>query len=361
MPGNILNADTQFPNFAGQESPAEQIRTIRNYLYMLLEQLRYTLNNLDAGNFNSEGLKEIQDAISQPILKQLSDTDGNLAELQITAKGLASRVSNNEGDISQLEQTAQGLSSRVGDAEGNISSLQQTANGLSSRVTSAEGNISTLQQTANGLSSRVSSAEGDISTLQQTADGISSRVSSAEGNISTLQQTANGLSSRVSDAEGNISALFQGAGNLTTRVSNAEGNITTVMQTANSLSSRVSNAEGAVSTISQKVNGVTIQTGDGQTFLAGDRIVMSSNIYNYMAIGANGLEVWINGMMKALIGQTYGADNYTMVLGNTNPAVVQKIYDGNNLMWIGNETKTCGIMFNFSTGTYQFYGTKVGT
>ena len=298
MPGNILSADTQFPNFAGQESPAEQIRTIRNYLYMLLEQLRYTLNNLDAGNFNTEGLKEIQDAISQPILKQLSDTDGNLAELQVTAAGLASRVSSNEGNISQLEQTAQGLSSRVGDAEGNISSLQQTANGLSSRVTSAEGNISSLQQTANGLSSRVSNAEGSISSLSQTASG---------------------------------------------------------------LETRVANAEGAVSTVSQKVTGVTVTTGYGQTFLAGDRIVMSSDINNYMAIGANGLEVWINGMMKALIGQTYGADNYSVILGNTNPAVVQKIYDGNNLMWVGNEAKTCGIMFNFSAGTYQFYGTKVGT
>lgn len=298
MPGNILSADTQFPNFAGQESPAEQIRTIRNYLYMLLEQLRYTLNNLDAGNFNTEGLKEIQDAISQPILKQLSDTDGNLAELQVTAAGLASRVSSNEGDISQLEQTAQGLSSRVGDAEGNISSLQQTANGLSSRVSSAEGNISSLQQTANGLSSRVSNAEGSISSLSQTASG---------------------------------------------------------------LETRVANAEGAVSTVSQKVNGVTVTTGYGQTFLAGDRIVMSSDINNYMAIGANGLEVWINGMMKALIGQTYGADNYSVILGNTNPAVVQKIYDGSNLMWVGNEAKTCGIMFNFSAGTYQFYGTKVGT
>lgn len=298
MPGNILSADTQFPNFAGQESPAEQIRTIRNYLYMLLEQLRYTLNNLDAGNFNTEGLKEIQDAISQPILKQLSDTDGNLAELQFTAAGLASRVSSNEGDISQLEQTAQGLSSRVGNAEGNISSLQQTANGLSSRVSSAEGNISSLQQTANGLSSRVSNAEGSISSLSQTASGLETRVASAEG---------------------------------------------------------------AVSTVSQKVNGVTVTTGYGQTFLAGDRIVMSSDINNYMAIGANGLEVWINGMMKAVIGQTYGADNYSVILGNTNPAVVQKIYDGNNLMWIGNEAKTCGIMFNFSTGTYQFYGTKVGT
>lgn len=319
MPGNILSADTQFPNFTGQENPAEQIRTIRNYLYMLLEQLRYTLNNLDAGNFNTEGLKEIQDAISQPILKQLSDTDGNLAELQVTAAGLASRVSSNEGNISQLEQTAQGLSSRVGDAEGNISSLQQTANGLSSRVASAEGNISNLQQTANGLSSRVSSAEGNISSLQQTANGLSSRVSNAEGSISSLSQTASGLETRVA------------------------------------------NAEGAVSTVSQKVNGVTVTTWYGQTFLAGDRIVMSSDINNYMAVGANGLEVWINGMMKALIGQTYGADNYSVILGNTNPAVVQKIYDGSNLMWIGNEAKTCGIMFNFNTGTYQFYGTKVGT
>ena len=298
MPGNSLSADTQFPNFAGQESPAEQIRTIRNYLYMLLEQLRYTLNNLDAGNFNSEGLKEIQDAISQPILKQLSDTDGNLAELQFTAAGLASRVSSNEGDISQLEQTAQGLSSRVGNAEGNISSLQQTANGLSSRVSSAEGNISSLQQTANGLSSRVSNAEGSISSLSQTASG---------------------------------------------------------------LETRVANAEGDVSTVSQKVNGVTVTTTGGQTYLAGDRIVMRANENNYMAIGANGLEVWINGTQKALIGQTYGADNYSVILGNTNPAVVQKIYDGSNLMWIGNEAKTCGIMFNFSTGTYQFYGTKVGT
>lgn len=298
MPGNILSADTQFPNFAGQENPAEQIRTIRNYLYMLLEQLRYTLNNLDAGNFNTEGLKEIQDAISQPILKQLSDTDGNLAELQVTAAGLASRVSSNEGDISQLEQTAQGLSSRVGDAEGNISSLQQTANGLSSRVTSAEGNISTLQQTANGLSSRVSNAEGSISSLSQTASG---------------------------------------------------------------LETRVANAEGAVSTVSQKVNGVTVTTGYGQTFLAGDRIVMSSDINNYMAVGAGSIGVFSNGIQKAFIGQTPGADNYSVILGNINPAVVQKIYDGNNLMWIGNEAKTCGIMFNFNTGTYQFYGTKVGT
>ena len=300
MPGNILSADTQFPNFTGQENPAEQIRTIRNYLYMLLEQLRYTLNNLDAGNFNTEGLKEIQDAISQPILKQLSDTDGNLAELQVTAAGLASRVSSNEGDISQLEQTAQGLSSRVGDAEGNISSLQQTANGLSSRVSSAEGNISSLQQTANGLSSRVSNAEGSISSLSQTASG---------------------------------------------------------------LETRVANAEGVVSTVSQKVNGVTVTTPYGQTYLAGDRIVMRANENNYMAIGSNGLEVWVNGTQKALIGQTSGADNYSVILGNINPAVVQKIYDSysGNQMWIGNENKTCGIMFNFNAGTYQFYGTKVGT
>lgn len=41
MPGSILSADTNFPNFSDQQSDSEKINVIQNYLYMLLEQLRY--------------------------------------------------------------------------------------------------------------------------------------------------------------------------------------------------------------------------------------------------------------------------------------------------------------------------------
>lgn len=67
MPGNILNADTGFPTFAEGEDSNAKIDKVMNYLYMLLEQLRYSLSNLDADNFNDAGLKEIADGIARPL------------------------------------------------------------------------------------------------------------------------------------------------------------------------------------------------------------------------------------------------------------------------------------------------------
>lgn len=45
-------ADSSFPRIEEGEDPKASIRKIENYLFMLLEQLRYTLQNLGEGNFN---------------------------------------------------------------------------------------------------------------------------------------------------------------------------------------------------------------------------------------------------------------------------------------------------------------------
>lgn len=57
MPGNLLFADKQFP------TNAKDMKTILNYLYMLQEELRYTMGNLGTENFNTQEL----DALSQTI------------------------------------------------------------------------------------------------------------------------------------------------------------------------------------------------------------------------------------------------------------------------------------------------------
>ena len=46
MPSNLLTADTSFPNLKSSKSTDEKFGEVSNYLYMLLEQLRYTLGNL---------------------------------------------------------------------------------------------------------------------------------------------------------------------------------------------------------------------------------------------------------------------------------------------------------------------------
>ena len=55
MPSNILSADTGFPQFTKETSDKDKIEQITSYLYMLLEQLRYSFCNLDKDNFNETG------------------------------------------------------------------------------------------------------------------------------------------------------------------------------------------------------------------------------------------------------------------------------------------------------------------
>jgi hypothetical protein len=59
MPSNWSQLDTQFPTFTGEETPEEKVTRIQNYLFMLLEFLRYSLRNLDSSNFNTAGLTEM--------------------------------------------------------------------------------------------------------------------------------------------------------------------------------------------------------------------------------------------------------------------------------------------------------------
>lgn len=170
MPSNLLNADTSFPQFTGETSDSEKIEQITSYLFMLLEQLRYSLANLDKDNFNEAGLDEIGKIIADPVYIRLEGAEGGIHELNITAQLLSSKIKDAEGNISELTQTAKSLSSKIQDVEGNVSELTQTAQSLSSKVRDAEGNISALTQTVYGM--RLSVVNGDSSsTITLTANG----------------------------------------------------------------------------------------------------------------------------------------------------------------------------------------------
>lgn len=192
MPSNLLNADTSFPQFTRETSDREKIEKITSYLFMLLEQLRYTLYNLDQDNFNEAGLSEIGKIITEPVYIRLDGVDGSIHDLNVTAKLLSSRIEDAEGNISELTQTAKTLTSKISDAEGNISVLQQTAQSLSSKIQDAEGNISSLTQTVYGMQLSVVNGENSSSiTLTANGVGISSQTISFSGMV-TFEGLAGG-------------------------------------------------------------------------------------------------------------------------------------------------------------------------
>lgn len=129
MPSNLMMSDSSFPQFTG-ETTEEKVIKIQNYLYMLLEQLRYSLGNISMDNMNSSDLESLARYITEPVTMHLSDIDGRVTDIVADMDGVFSRVSNAEGQVSTLSQTVYGLSLSVSNGD-DSSTIQLTSNGVS--------------------------------------------------------------------------------------------------------------------------------------------------------------------------------------------------------------------------------------
>lgn len=261
MPSNMLTTDTSFPQLTDKQTTDEKFSVITNYLYMLLEQLRYSMANLGRENFNDTAFQDIANLITEPVYVQLEDVDGNIASLYATAKSLTSRMGDAEGNISVLQQTSTSLTSRISDAEGNISVLQQTSQSLSSRISNAEGDISSLTQTVNGFTLEVSN--GSTSSVIRLLSG------SAEISSQTIQM--NGLVTFTGLANG--TTTINGSCIKTGLIDAAYLNLTGAI-TFSDLSTSVQNdIDDALNTAQTAQSTVDRWVYPGTTYIDGTRIM----------------------------------------------------------------------------------------
>lgn len=141
MPSNWLYIDTNFPSFTQKESVNDKVETMQDYLFMLVEQLRYTLHNLDLSNMNKTATDEFVKQITDPIYGEIKDAEGNITQLQATAKGLQASVSNLDGAITNIKADVNGIRATVRtkiDATQAQSIFDQSATGFTLGATSGE-------------------------------------------------------------------------------------------------------------------------------------------------------------------------------------------------------------------------------
>ena len=169
MPSSMHMIDAGLPQFTGTERTEDKVAAIQNYLFMLLEELRYVLQNLGTENFNSAELDGLKTEIRNAVKIDLSG-DGDMATIQVDLAGLHTSIRNAEGSISTLEQTAEELRTEVsGKIDGSQAQTMITQN-LNSITLSAEAgtNKSTITISAGGVA--VDSVEAKFNHI--TADEI---------------------------------------------------------------------------------------------------------------------------------------------------------------------------------------------
>ena len=178
MPSNWLYIDTNFPSFTQKESDGEKIETMQDYLFMLVEQLRYTLHNLDLSNMNKTAADEFVKQITDPIYGEIKDAEGNITQVALMAEGLAARIGDAEGNITQLQATAKGLQASVSNLNGSVTNLTADVNGIRATVSTkidATQAQSIFDQSATGFTLGATSGEnGTIFKLNYNGVQIAS-------------------------------------------------------------------------------------------------------------------------------------------------------------------------------------------
>ena len=182
MPANWLYMDSKFPDFNGDISTEEKLEQLQNYLYMLVEQMRYTTQNLDTTNMNQAALNSWEEAITKPLYLLLEGEGERLTQLSVTADGLTAMVQSQQQQVQEVKDAQE-------DAQNALEGLDQSVQEISSRVdlalTSDQVEIAIEKKLAQGVDTVTTktgftfddvgltvSKTGSEMTTQVTEDGM---------------------------------------------------------------------------------------------------------------------------------------------------------------------------------------------
>ena len=153
MPSVWSGVDSNFPSFKEDEPIKSKLAKIVNYIFVLTEQLKYTLANLDTTNFNTKGLEDITDETAAQILEDLDTLEKRIGNLAIIVSAMNGRITTIEGygqQITEIQGNITDLTVRLGSLETNINNLVSNIGSLVTLVT-ASGDTVTIVGTSKNV------------------------------------------------------------------------------------------------------------------------------------------------------------------------------------------------------------------
>lgn len=256
MPSNWLYVESQFPNFNGDESTEERLEQLQNYLYMLVEQMRYTTQNLDLTNVNQTALNNWESALTRPIYAQIEGEGERITQLAATADGIQATVKGQQEDIQDLQdsvedqiQVIQEVQVAVGEQGGMITDIQGT-------VTAQAQQMAQLELTAQGLSATVQEQETKLTKFEGTLTAQGENIGTLEG---TIQSQSEKLSDLSLTAEGLTTTVAEQTQSITNLTGTVEGQEERLEQLGENLSEFTDTITGSLDGLQAQIDG-QIQT-----------------------------------------------------------------------------------------------------
>ena len=117
MPNIWTAVDANFPTISEEESPEQQIQKLLNYMYVLQEQLKYTLNNLDTTNWNGVALTKYSEETTAQVTQQQALTNeelnGKISEIEKAIERIDRRIESIISTVERLEEAVKRLEEEI--------------------------------------------------------------------------------------------------------------------------------------------------------------------------------------------------------------------------------------------------------
>ena len=161
--------ENSFPAFREDESPMETVKKIHDYLYRLINQLKYTLQNLDVENWNAAALQVFSENATKDVSEQ--------------ARRLVAQMSQLSGSMDSLSGRLLEISNRIVEHENEISYLQNNDSNIEYRVGSVEQDAAQNRIDIDELYEEVAAIAllaDEMDSLREKVDGLLSVISCGE-------------------------------------------------------------------------------------------------------------------------------------------------------------------------------------
>lgn len=198
MPNAFLSIETNFPTFNADQKTEDKIDSMVNYLFILVEQLRYTLNNLDLKNFNQTALTNFAADTTEEVVEAVTTLATHLNQTDQNVNSLARRVATVEGltgRVSDLEDAMDSTEAAISDLQGNIGDLQAADAAQQQRLAALElwkdgtNNDGAAADIAD-LKSRCNTMAADLAVLTSSVAVLVEEMTALNGVI-TIDQNNN--------------------------------------------------------------------------------------------------------------------------------------------------------------------------
>ena len=289
-----------------------------------LDELTIATNenlNLVSENINVLGKKVTVNAEQISLKASKEIVDGlveDYANIDINIDQILAQIHQNGEVMTEINATVAGIDAWSKDTEGNLADLLVTANGIKGQVTSVEGNVGKLLLDSDEFRTTLQNGDTVLSEIRQLQDEISQTVNDANGTIGALTVKADSITGKITSADDRISQLVVKTDGLTyTLEQNSETlalfdvNQQHMLTQIGSAASSIGSLEVTANAITQKVEDVN--KGVGQFQVTADSIKGSvtaldgrvgslelrSNSFD-VAIGKDGLGGKIN-MIEGLL------------------------------------------------------------